>query len=246
MQRGDARHRAQGRCQKGRRARHRPHRRHHGGQAHARTDPALPSAADHPGRGRSRARREAARHPGRGAGSRSPGRPASRWKRSPPCRRLPHDLRHGEGGRTRHAHRGHPADREARRPAAAIIGRRSRAVALLSVAEALERVLANAAPLPAEDVPLADASRPRPGLRSQGVAHPAAGGRFRHGRLRGARRRCRQRAGAPENHRRSCRRPAVRRHGRITGEAARIFTGGVVPAGADTVVIQELTSARRR
>ena len=30
------------------------------------------------------------------------------------------------------------------------------------------------------------------------------------------------------------------------GEAARIFTGGVMPAGADTVVIQERHHARRR
>ena len=30
--------------------------------------------------------------------------------------RLPHRLRHGESGRTRHAHRGHPAHRKARRP----------------------------------------------------------------------------------------------------------------------------------
>ena len=30
------------------------------------------------------------------------------------------------------------------------------------------------------------------------------------------------------------------------GEAARIFTGGVLPPGADTIVIQENTDARRR
>ena len=42
-------------------------------------------------------------------------------------------------------------------------------------------------------------------------------------------------------------RPAIRSTGAVgAGEAARIFTGGVLPAGADTVVIQEITDARRR
>ena len=41
-------------------------------------------------------------------------------------------------------------------------------------------------------------------------------------------------------------RPPVRRRRSAPGEAARIFTGGVVPPGADTIVIQENTSARRR
>ena len=40
--------------------------------------------------------------------------------------RLPHHLRHGEGGRPRHAHRRHPPDREERRQVRHIIGRRSR------------------------------------------------------------------------------------------------------------------------
>ena len=46
--------------------------------------------------------------------------------------------------------------------------------------------------------------------------------------------------------RRSRGRPSVRRRRSAPGEAARIFTGGVVPDGADTVVIQEDTDARRR
>ena len=42
-------------------------------------------------------------------------------------------------------------------------------------------------------------------------------------------------------------RPAARSPATVgAGEAVRIFTGGVVPAGADTIVIQENTSARRR
>ena len=44
-----------------------------------------------------------------------------------------------------------------------------------------------------------------------------------------------------QSDRRGRRRPAVRRRDRA-GEAARIFTGGVVPHGADTVVIQEITT----
>ena len=45
MTNDDARPRARRQRQEGRRARRRPHRRHHGGQAHPRADPALPSAA---------------------------------------------------------------------------------------------------------------------------------------------------------------------------------------------------------
>ena len=49
-----------GNAEEGRRARRRAHRRHHGGQAHPRAHPALPSAADHQGRGRHRAGSRAA------------------------------------------------------------------------------------------------------------------------------------------------------------------------------------------
>ena len=79
---GDARPRARGQRQEGRRARRRPHRRHHGGQADARADPALPSAADHQGRGRHR--RRTTTLPGLVRArdrARSPARPASRWRR---------------------------------------------------------------------------------------------------------------------------------------------------------------------
>ena len=47
MQPANPRSRPCWQCQERRRAGHCAHRRHHGGQAHARTDPALPSAADH-------------------------------------------------------------------------------------------------------------------------------------------------------------------------------------------------------
>ena len=82
-------------------------------------------------------------------------------------------------------------------------------MALLSVADALARVLAHAAPLPAERGAARRSRRPRACRRSQGAAHAAAGRRLGHGRLCRARRRCGQRAGAAESHRRGRRRPAV-------------------------------------
>ena len=51
---GDARPRRRRQRAQGRRAGRGAPRRHHGGQAHARADPALPSAADHQGRDRDR------------------------------------------------------------------------------------------------------------------------------------------------------------------------------------------------
>jgi molybdopterin molybdotransferase len=113
-------------------------------------------------------------------------------------------------------------------------------VALLSVADALALVLAEAQPLPSVEVPLADAvgrvltadlaaSRTQPpadvsamdgyAVRGDDVAAPTVLnviGEIAAGR------------------------PFDRRIGH--GEAARIFTGAVMPAGADTVVIQEVTS----
>ena len=50
-----------------------------------------------------------------------------------------------------------------------------------------------------------------------------------------------QGAGAPESHRRGRGRPALRA-AVGSGEAARIFTGGVMPDGADAIVIQEHTT----
>jgi molybdopterin molybdotransferase len=113
-------------------------------------------------------------------------------------------------------------------------------VALLSVADALARVLEHAAPLPAEEAPLADAAgrvltndlkarRTQPpddvsamdgyAVRAADVANTPVGlkvvGEVAAGR------------------------PFARAIG--PGEAARIFTGGVMPVGADTVVIQENT-----
>ena len=141
------------RRQEGRRARRGAHRRHHGGQADARADPALPS--DRADQGRRRSRRPTRRCP---ASSCAP-RPRRVGPTGVEMEALTAvavacltDLRHGQGGRPRHAHRGRAADREARRqvgPVARGEPRMSRA-ALIPVEEALARVLASA-PEPLEE-----------------------------------------------------------------------------------------------
>jgi molybdopterin molybdotransferase len=112
--------------------------------------------------------------------------------------------------------------------------------ALLSVAEALDRVLAQAAPLPAEEVPLADAdgrvlAYPLMARRTQPPADVSA--------MDGYAVRAADVATAPVRLKLvgevAAGRPFARRLGER--EAARIFTGGVVPEGADTIVIQENT-----
>jgi molybdopterin molybdotransferase len=113
-------------------------------------------------------------------------------------------------------------------------------VALLSVAEALERVLSHAAPLPAEQAPLAEAhgrvlAADLKALRTQPPADVSAmdGYAVRAGDV----------ASVPAHLRVigevAAGRPFARPIG--PGEAARIFTGGVLPEGADTIVIQEHT-----
>jgi molybdopterin molybdotransferase len=112
--------------------------------------------------------------------------------------------------------------------------------ALLSVAEALDRVLAQATPLPAEEVPLSDAAGrvlalPLTARRTQPPADVSA--------MDGYAVRAADVADAPARLKIvgevAAGRPFARRLG--GGEAARIFTGGVVPEGADTIVIQENT-----
>ena len=118
-------------------------------------------------------------------------------------------------------------------------------MALLSVADALERVLAQGAPLPAEDVPLQEAdgrvlADDLKALRTQPPADVSAmdGYALRAADVAQAPVRLKVvgevAAGRPF--------PAAIE----TGEAARIFTGGVLPAGTDTVVIQELTTHEDR
>ena len=114
-------------------------------------------------------------------------------------------------------------------------------MALMSVSDALQRVLADARPLPVETVALNDAlgrvlARDIAALRTQPPAALSAmdGYAVRAEDVAQARATLRLigevAAGHPFD-------GAVK-----LGEAARIFTGGMMPEGADTVVIQELTA----
>ncbi len=114
-------------------------------------------------------------------------------------------------------------------------------MALLSVADALALVLADAAPLPAEPAALVDAcgrvlAADLTALRTQPPADVSA--------MDGYAVRAADVATAPARltvvGEVAAGRPFDREIG--PGEAARIFTGGVMPRGADTVVIQEVTS----
>jgi molybdopterin molybdotransferase len=113
-----------------------------------------------------------------------------------------------------------------------------RAVALLPVAEALALVLRDAAPLPGEAAPLADAhgrvlTDDLSARRTQPPADVSA--------MDGYAVRAADVASAPAPLKLigevAAGRPFAGTVG--NGEAARIFTGGFMPAGADTVVIQE-------
>ncbi len=113
-------------------------------------------------------------------------------------------------------------------------------MALLSVADALERVLEHAAPLPSEEVPLAEADGrvlafPLTARRTQPPADVSA--------MDGYAVRSADVANTPVSLKIigevAAGRPFSRSVGQ--GEAARIFTGGVVPEGADTIIIQEHT-----
>ena len=113
-------------------------------------------------------------------------------------------------------------------------------MALISVAEALEHVLAHAAPLPAEEVPLAEAdgrvlAYGLKALRTQPPADVSA--------MDGYAVRASDVATAPVRLKIIGEVAAGRPFASVVGpgEAARIFTGGVVPQGADAVVIQEVT-----
>jgi molybdopterin molybdotransferase len=113
-------------------------------------------------------------------------------------------------------------------------------VALLSVAEALERVLADAVPMPAEEVPLTEAdgrvlAYDLKACRTQPPADVSA--------MDGYAVRAADVAQAPVRLKVIGEVPAGRPFNAQIGfgEAARIFTGGFVPDGADTVVVQELT-----
>jgi molybdopterin molybdotransferase len=114
-------------------------------------------------------------------------------------------------------------------------------VALISVAEALERVLAHAEPLPVEEIPLEEANGcvlayDLKALRTQPPADVSA--------MDGYAVRAADVASAPVRLKVigeiAAGRPFSAKVG--AGQAARIFTGGFMPEGTDTVVIQEVTA----
>jgi molybdopterin molybdotransferase len=114
-------------------------------------------------------------------------------------------------------------------------------VALMPVAEALSRVLADAHPLPAESAALADAhgrvlTSDIVALRSQPPADVSA--------MDGYAARAADVATAPARLKVIGEVAAGHPFGRAVsaGQAVRIFTGGLLPPGADTVVIQENTT----
>src|SRR5262249_9720560 len=121
-----------------------------------------------------------------------------------------------------------------------IIACGSNAVALISVAEALDHVLAHAAPLLPETAPLDDAlgrvlAAELSALRTQPPADVSA--------MDGYAVRAADVAKAPARLRVS---GEVAGGGQIPanvglGEVARLFTGGVLPVGADPVAVQEIT-----
>jgi molybdopterin molybdotransferase len=113
-------------------------------------------------------------------------------------------------------------------------------VALISVVEALDHVLAHASPLPPEQVPLDEAlGRVLAGelkaLRTQPPADVSA--------MDGYAARASDLANIPAQLRVIGEVAAGRPFTAAVsaGQAARIFTGGVMPGGADTVVVQEIT-----
>lgn len=114
-------------------------------------------------------------------------------------------------------------------------------MALMPVADALARVLAQAAPLSVERVPLQDAhgrvlAEDLTALRTQPPADVSA--------MDGYAVRAADVNTVPATLKVIGEIAAGRPFGRklAAGEAARIFTGGIVPEGADTIVIQEDTS----
>jgi molybdopterin molybdotransferase len=114
-------------------------------------------------------------------------------------------------------------------------------MAALSVVDALARILADVVPLPSEEAPLMEArgrvlTRDLAALRTQPPDALSAmdGYAVRGGDVAHVPARLRVIGEVPAG------RPFDRPVG--VGEAARIFTGGIVPAGADTIIIQENTT----
>src|SRR5262249_5803439 len=122
-------------------------------------------------------------------------------------------------------------------------GRRACDMALLSVEEALARVLDGVEPLPPGTVPIAEASgrvlaRDLAALRSQPPAAVSAmdGYAVRAADVAGGHAELKLIGEVAAG------RPFAGHVGK--GQAARIFTGGVVPPGADAIIVQEQTERR--
>lgn len=115
-------------------------------------------------------------------------------------------------------------------------------MSLISVEEALARVLAGVAALPAEEIPIGEAhgrvlAEPLASLRTQPPADVSSmdGYAARAADLRGAENRLKVIGQSAAGH------PFA---GEVkAGESVRIFTGAVVPKGADTIVVQENAKA---
>ena len=145
--------------------------------------------------GRHRARRRPARphRAGRGAMRRADRRRDGGADRR--LRRLPHDLRHGQGDRPGHEHRGGAADRETRRQIGRMAGRAGSA--RRSADERHDHGRGGAGPragvrrgaFGGRKGRPRSRLRPRAGARHQGAQDPAAVRQLGHGRLCRARRR---------------------------------------------------------
>src|SRR5208337_5155416 len=155
--------------------------------------------------------------------------------------RLPHHLRHGQGDRPGHDHRGVKARREARRQIGRMAGPEGEAPmsAMITVEEALKRVLASTeAPLDEEKVALEAAygrvlARDLKALRTQPP--------FANSAMDGYAVRAADTANASATLTVIGESAAGRAFGRALGpgEAVRIFTGAPMPERADAIVIQE-------
>ena len=122
---------------------------------------------------------------------------------------------------------------------ATIGARAAMAMALLPVDEALARLLAAPRRSASEIVRACRRRWPRARRAAEGAAHPAALPGFGDGRLCRARRRILPAGAELVGHRRLAGRSTVLPARSAAGQAVRIFTGAPVPAGADTVLIQE-------
>src|SRR6185312_13330046 len=231
-------HRRRRVCQ-GRRAPGRPSRRDHGREAHGRFDPALPSAGADLGDGRFVLRRRGVfgrdhrdlpaqgPHRGRDGG-------ADRGER-----RRPHRLRHVQIGRPGHGRHRSAFAAKIRGQVGRLRGPRE-VGSMISVEEARTRLLAPLAPVPPEQLAVADCVGR---VLAEDVAARRTQPPFAVSAMDGYAVRAADVERVPARLKIVAEIPAGAGFGGqlAAGEAARIFTGAPLPAGADTIVIQEDT-----